>query len=47
MYRAVISLQDAILSGEVSEYVKETIPEEVKSEAVPPVRSDEAPSPVL
>lgn len=37
----------SVFSGEVSEYVKETIPEEVKSEAVPPVRSDEAPSPVL
>lgn len=37
----------SVFSGEVSEYVKETIPEEVKSEAVPPVRSGEAPAPVL
>lgn len=37
----------AVFSGEVSEYVKETIPEDVKAEAVPPVRSEDAPSPVL
>lgn len=37
----------AVFSGEVSEYVRETIPDDVKAEAVPPVKAADAPAPVL